>query len=304
MPRNRTRLVGLQFPISTSGLSSLTELNLSDCNLQEGTITENLGCLFSLVSLNLSKNNFLSLPKSISQLSKLHNLNLECCKLLQQMPDLSPKVNLGVGSEGSNSLERLSSCFNYINCFELVKNQDCNNIAIALLRRFIQGIPYPGNRFETIIPCSEISGWFIDRSARSGVSMDLPEDWYMNNWRGYALCAVFGLGRRIPAGNLLGKWKFEKETDSTEHGLRCEVSPNNLGSGGWCPFFGCSQELGQIESDHIWLSFVGCEHFGTAWQYSCRRLEFLFKTLGSSLEVKKCGVRLIYDQDIGLGPKP
>ncbi|BFG20734.1 hypothetical protein CerSpe_070080 [Prunus speciosa] len=298
MSRNRTRLVGLQFPISTSGLSSLTELNLSDCNLQEGTITENLGCLFSLVSLNLSKNNFLSLPKSISHLSKLHNLNLESCKLLQQMPDLSPKVNLGVGSEGSNSLERLSSCFNYINCFELVKNQGCNNIASALLRRFIQGIPYPVNRFETIIPGSEISEWFIDRSARSVVSMDLREDWCKKNWRGYALCAVFGLGRRLPVGNLLGKWKYEQETYSTAHGLRCEVNPNNLGLGGWCPFFGCSQELGQIESDHIWLSFVGCEHFGTAWQDSCRRLEFLFKTLGPSLEVKKCGVRLIYEQEM------
>ncbi|CAL2238500.1 unnamed protein product [Prunus armeniaca] len=304
MPRKRTRLVGLQFPISTSGLSSLTELNLSDCNLQEGTITENLACLFSLVSLNLSKNNFLNLPKSISQLSKLQSLNLESCKLLQQMPDLSPKVNFGVVSEGSNSLERLSSCFNFINCSELVKNQGCNNIAIALLRRFIQGIPYPGHRFETIIPGSEISEWFIDRSARSGVSMDLPADWCKNNWRGYALCAVFGLGRRIPAGNLLGKWKYEQETNSTAHGLRCEVNPNNLGSGGWCPFFGCSPELGQIESDHIWLSFVGCEHFGTAWQDSCRRLAFLFKTLGPSLEVKKCGVRLIYEQDIGLGPNP
>ncbi|XP_016650309.1 PREDICTED: TMV resistance protein N-like isoform X2 [Prunus mume] len=304
MSRNRTCLVGLQFPISTSGLSSLTELNLSDCNLQEGTITENLGCLFSLVSLNLSKNNFLSLPKSISHLSKLHNLNLESCKLLQQMPDLSPKVDLGVGSEGSNSLERLSSCFNYINCFELVKNQGCNNIAIALLRRFIQGTPYPVNRFETIIPGSEISEWFIDRSARSVVSMDLREDWCKKNWQGYVLCAVFGLGRRLPAGNLLGKWKYEQETCSTAHGLRCEVNPNNLGLSGWCPFFGCSQELGRIESDHIWLSFVGCEHFGTAWQDSCRRLEFLFKTLGPSLEVKKCGVRLIYEQEMGLSSKP
>ncbi|PQP94318.1 TMV resistance protein N [Prunus yedoensis var. nudiflora] len=112
---------------------------------------------------------------------------------------------------------------------------------------------------------------------------------------GYALCAVFVLRRRHPP-NLLGKWKYG--THNTAHGLRCEVKPGNLGEGGRCPFFGCSEELGQIESEHIWLSFVSGEYFGTSWQDSCHHLDFSFKSLGPGLELKRCGVRFIYEKDL------
>ncbi|CAL2276798.1 unnamed protein product [Prunus armeniaca] len=47
---------------SLSGLRSLTELDLSDSNLVEGAIPADISCLSSLVSLNLSGNNFHSLP--------------------------------------------------------------------------------------------------------------------------------------------------------------------------------------------------------------------------------------------------
>ncbi|XP_024168266.1 disease resistance protein RUN1 isoform X2 [Rosa chinensis] len=140
MSGNMTRYpLSFLLPISGSGgLRSLTELNLSDCNLQEGSIPEDFGCLFPLVSLNLSKNNFDSLPKSIRQLSKLRNLNLESCKTLQKLPDLSSSLNFSFGADGSFSRERLSSCFNLINCSKLVVNQRCNNIALKMLWRSLQ----------------------------------------------------------------------------------------------------------------------------------------------------------------------
>lgn len=125
--------------------------------------------------------------------------------------------------------------------------------------------------------------------------MELPQHWYQNEWMGYALCAVFTLRRRLPP-NLLGKWNYG--THSTAHGLRCEVKPGNLGVGGWCPSFACSEELGQIEKEHLWLSFISGAYFGTIWQDSCHHLEFTFKTLGHGLEVKRCGVRLIYKRDL------
>ena len=60
--------MGFSFP-SLSGLHSLTNLGLSDCNLL--SIPNDIGCLSSLVQLDLSGNNFVSLPKSMSQLSNL-----------------------------------------------------------------------------------------------------------------------------------------------------------------------------------------------------------------------------------------
>nr|XP_011458231.1 PREDICTED: TMV resistance protein N-like isoform X2 [Fragaria vesca subsp. vesca] len=283
----------------SDGLHSLTDLNLSDCNLQEGSIPEDFGCLFPLVSLNLSKNNFFSLPKSIRQLLKLRNLNLESCKTLQKLPDLSSSLNFSLGAESRISQERLSSSFNLINCSKLVVNQQCNNIALKMLCRFLQGIPSAGKRFETLIPGCEISELFSDQSVGPVISMELPQRWHNNKWMGYAFCACLVIRRCLPVpANQLGKWKFG--THNSANGLRCEVKPENLGAIGWCPSFVCSQELGQIESEHLWLSFVSGDYFGTAWQETCRSIEFTFKTLGTGMEVKKCGVRLIYEQDLHL----
>ncbi|CAN6555771.1 unnamed protein product [Malus baccata var. baccata] len=295
MRRKKTSPMSLLLPTTDSGLLSLTGLNLSDCNLEEVTILENLGCLSSIVSLNLSKNSFVSLPKSITELSKLQILNLGGCKSLKKLPDISAELNFSVEGKGSYSQERLSSCFSFINCFEVVDDQGCNKVAFAALRRFLEGIPYIGNKFEAIYPGSEISEWFSYQSERPVVSMELPRHWYKNEWIGYALCAVFTVRRRLPP-NLLGKWNYG--THTTAYGLRCEVKPGNLGVGGWCPSFACSEELGQIEKEHLWISFVSGEHFGTTWQDSCHHLEFTFKTLGSGLEVKRCGVRLIYERDL------
>ncbi|KAM2797352.1 hypothetical protein COP1_002429 [Malus domestica] len=284
MRRKKTSPLSFLLPTTDSSLLSLTVLNISDCNLEEVTILESLGSLSSIVSLNLSKNSFVSLPKSIIELSKLQILNLGGCKSLKKLPDLSTELNFSVEGKGSYSQERLSSCFSFINCFEVVDDQGCNNVAFAALRRFLEGIPYEGNKFEAIYPGSEISEWFSYRSERPVVSMELPQRWYKNKWMGYVLCAVFTLRQRLPP-NLLGKWNYG--THSTAHGLHCEVKPGNLGVGGWCPSFACSEELGQIEKEHLWLSFVSGEYFGTTWQDSCHHLEFTFKTLGPGLERKQ-----------------
>ncbi|XP_050146313.1 disease resistance protein RUN1-like [Malus sylvestris] len=56
---------------SLKDLCFLKELNLKNCNLCEGAIPDDIGFLSSLRALNLSGNHFVSLPASISGLSKL-----------------------------------------------------------------------------------------------------------------------------------------------------------------------------------------------------------------------------------------
>ncbi|XP_052483266.1 disease resistance protein RUN1-like [Gossypium raimondii] len=66
---------------SLSGLSSLRELNLRDCNLGEGDIPSDISGLSSLEELDLSGNNFTSIPASLTRLSKLEELKLSNCNM-------------------------------------------------------------------------------------------------------------------------------------------------------------------------------------------------------------------------------
>ena len=78
-----------QMPLSVyPSFSSLTQLNLSYCNLIDGAIPNDLDHLSSLKSLFLLGNNFTILPESISKLSKLEQLDLANCDLLQSLPKL------------------------------------------------------------------------------------------------------------------------------------------------------------------------------------------------------------------------
>ena len=80
--------INLLLPNSFSGLSSLVSPDLSDCNLSDGALPDDLSCLYSIKSLNLSKNNFTSLPDSISELSELKLLLLDHCSELKSLPYL------------------------------------------------------------------------------------------------------------------------------------------------------------------------------------------------------------------------
>nr|ABF81437.1 TIR-NBS-LRR-TIR type disease resistance protein [Populus trichocarpa] len=85
-------------PPSLSGLCSLEVLGLCACNLREGALPEDIGCLSSLRSLDLSQNNFVSLPKSINQLFELEMLVLEDCTMLESLPKVPSKVQTGLSN--------------------------------------------------------------------------------------------------------------------------------------------------------------------------------------------------------------
>ncbi|XP_021819714.1 TMV resistance protein N-like isoform X2 [Prunus avium] len=146
---------------SLHGLWSLKELDLSDCELCEGDIPVDIGCLSSLEQLDLSRNNFISLPASIGCLPKLWSFWVKECKRLQQLPDfrfglavnenfrairiytddctsltMLPKLSIKNGRNGVTL-----SC---LNCSGLVENDGCDDsiilgmLWIALHWRFLQ----------------------------------------------------------------------------------------------------------------------------------------------------------------------
>ncbi|XP_050224949.1 disease resistance protein TAO1-like [Mercurialis annua] len=73
-------------------LPFLRKLNLSGCNLPEGAIPNDLTSFPLLKSLDLSGNDFLSIPSSICQLSRLTYLSISKCKRLQYLPDLPSSI--------------------------------------------------------------------------------------------------------------------------------------------------------------------------------------------------------------------
>ena len=118
---------------SLLGLCSLTKLDLSDCDLGEGFIPNDIGNLRSLKVLCLSNNSFVSLPASISRLSKLECLNLNGCKKLQSLPPLPARMRIA-SVNGCASLETLSDPLELnklkdfeIQCMDCVKLQGNND---------------------------------------------------------------------------------------------------------------------------------------------------------------------------------
>ena len=127
---------------SIFGLSSLTKLNLSNCNLKE--IPNDIACLFSLESLDLSGNNFGCLPESMAQLSNLNYLFVDNCTSLQSFPKL--RLNIGyISGHGCSSLEMLpnqlkpNSSFEPIlklsSCSKLTGNQGFIDLFFAVIKK-------------------------------------------------------------------------------------------------------------------------------------------------------------------------
>ncbi|KAM5577880.1 hypothetical protein ABKV19_008287 [Rosa sericea] len=131
-----------------SGLLWLQELDISNRNLCAEAIPGDIGCLSSLLSLNLSGNDFISLPTGISKLSKLENLYLSDCSKLQQLPLLSSDKNLEVVADGCTSLEEVQYpsnlrrlnrlLFNFINCSRAVHKESFHHYTLTMLQRYLE----------------------------------------------------------------------------------------------------------------------------------------------------------------------
>ena len=118
----------------------LSVLDLRDCHLQ--SIPSTLGCLSSLDSLYLGRNNFECLPESIIQLSKLNTIDLNDCIRLRSLPQLPSCTSL-VGVADCNSLETLPNSLildklrqpplYLFNCFKLASNQGWSDMFFRML---------------------------------------------------------------------------------------------------------------------------------------------------------------------------
>lgn len=123
-------------PSSIFSFCSLRWLQLHNCGLRDEDIPDDIGIrLSSLQDLDLSGNNFYSLPSSFSQLLNLRRLSLSNCTSLVSLPLLPPNL-CDLDASSCTSLEKIPNLSNLkqleflglTDCSRLVKVQGLENL--------------------------------------------------------------------------------------------------------------------------------------------------------------------------------
>nr|XP_012466197.1 unnamed protein product [Gossypium raimondii] len=224
----------ISIPASLTRLSKLWSLELSNCNmctLGEADTHSDISGLSSLSYLNLSGNNFISIPASLTRLSKLKSLELSncnmCilgeadthsdisglsslsylylsgCKMLKSLPELPTSIG-SVTIDDCSSLEVVASpskvcnlvggeSIDAINCFKLAEKIN----ALALLKEHIKALPnsrkyFDDGFFDIMMPGSEIPEWFSQQKSDFSIKIPLPINLRKDSqWIGVACCCIF-----------------------------------------------------------------------------------------------------------------
>jgi hypothetical protein len=136
------------------------------------------------------------------------------------------------------------------------------------------------HRLDIIIPGSEIPTWFSEESMGHKVSIIVPS-YQIHELMGIALCIVF-----VP-------------NKCHQHPRDCQLSCSFKVNG--CEmkslYTKLTEDYGKIELHHLWLLYSSYPNFDPIRKKILNsQLEIEIST--RSLEVKKVGVRLVYEQDI------
>nr|XP_012569148.1 TMV resistance protein N isoform X3 [Cicer arietinum] len=128
---------GFRFPTSVWNLPSLRCINLSYCNLSEESIPEYFRHLSSLTSLDLTGNNFVIIPSSISKLPRLKFLTLNKCQKLELLPEI-PSSMIQLNASNCDSME--TTKFNPAELCSLLASPIQRFIADEFLKSFMKSL--------------------------------------------------------------------------------------------------------------------------------------------------------------------
>ncbi|KAH1083937.1 hypothetical protein J1N35_023698 [Gossypium stocksii] len=326
--RERTNPMAVMLP-SLLGLSSLTRLRLRDCGLCEGDISSDISRLSSLECLDLGGNNFISLPSCLTQFSKLKFFVLSACRALKSLPELGNLLTSieDVSLDGCASLEIVAnpskvcnsnyrSCYwsvmVFVNCFKLAENIN----ALTLLKKHLKVFGNSREKFDVILPGSEIPEWFSQQRGDSSIKLDLPlEVRNDSQWMGVAVCCVFvsyDASRRedlVITAVIHGR--YSRQANCTQSNFQGR-DPRHIDASIWK----VNYDFEPITKDHVCIRYFsrdklypisledkcGERETNNLWttdclDQECDQLELSFETPNSA-KVKKCGVGIVYERDL------
>ncbi|KAF3652548.1 hypothetical protein FXO38_16042 [Capsicum annuum] len=217
--------LNFHLPNVISAFCPLQILDLSACNLIDGSVPEDLGCLASLLELNLSRNSFTYLPKSIALLYHLRHLDITYCEKLKELPELPPRIMKLFADDrfALQSITTLSTMYKelYLVSFANQKLQEmwCNshressgvqmrNCPRVKMTDMLEGIHLPflsmvqqklifddprrGGKFGIVFhrnnPSDKVPLWFKYReTCTNRIFFNLNKHWYNDKFLGFAI---------------------------------------------------------------------------------------------------------------------
>ena len=253
--------------------------------------------------------------------SNVRYINAKGCSSLEPSPALLSMSNL------------LQPSISFFNCCKLVEyNEGSDGLAFAMLKRYlqvicplslslslslsllnimvflVQGLVYPKTglyetstsrkyrsraAFQIIIPGLDVPQWLTHQRIGYSISIELPPNWCNSRWMGFALCALFRI-------NCYG---YSSERYSLKGHVKAlgDVPHHTFKVIGETSF---EVVIGETSFDysvcHLWLLYWSRDDLlGTHWyDLECSRINVVFDSNSPSVEVIKCAVRLIYEQDV------
>ncbi|TXG65981.1 hypothetical protein EZV62_007256 [Acer yangbiense] len=273
---------GLRFTHS-SGLDlwysrwcSLTRLFLSDCNLN--FIPKDIGCLSSLIELDLSLNNFDGLPQSMMDLWNLEFLHLDNCKQLQSIPNELFFARMLTKPK--------STKFIFTNCMNLEETAVGNTLA-----RLMKYLHWGYTNFIFCYPGSEVPKWFTNTTEGSSIKFQKNFD---RNLKGFAVCAVIAFEKYLFNGDT--QHKLGVHFDGTcSDGDRS--SPIDIMS---ATAYVASRNRTLIDSDHVAFGYSDASFLRLLGRrFKNYSFEFRLSEGSPNCRLKSCGVCPIYYKDYG-----
>ncbi|CAL5378192.1 unnamed protein product [Camellia sinensis] len=311
---------------------SLVSLSLVDCNLSDDAIPNDLSCLPSLQSLDLSENPIHSLPESIKALTMLKSLQLDNCKKLQLLPEL-PASLMDLLAKHCTSLERITNLPNLLKslhleifgCEKLVEilglftlkpigsidtemtngmgllMESAENIVVQMAnsmtrttrKQTLQGL-YECGIFSVFLPGSKVPGWFSHQSTGSSISFELLP--LLNRKiQGMNLCVVYALceSRNYDYEPIKNNFKPQDDGFDSFHNMHYAIITNKTKGIKWT-YSPTFYGIPEGNEDMLWLSHW---NFGNQLEGGDEVNVSVF--MAKSFLPKECGINLVYEEEEG-----
>ena len=159
----------------------------------------------------------------------------------------------------------------------------------------IQGLRIPINEYRAIVPGSRIPEWFNHQNVGCSVNIEFPPHWYNTKLMGLDFCVVlnFEAIHLYKSGMMIA--------EPSDFLLVCYLNDDYYVGTDCASLYISPEGPRSIESEHtfVWYrSLAGLESRAGNWfRKLSNTVVASFELMGSDGEVKKCGVRLVYEED-------